>query len=52
MEKTNRRFKVVFAGLHNVQRATKEQNHPLAHFGEPICIGPLLNRGKERKHAP
>jgi hypothetical protein len=49
MEKTNRRFKVVFAGLHNVQRATKEQNHPLAHFGEPICIGPLLNRGEGKE---
>ena len=51
MEKTNRRFKVVFAGLHNVQRATKEQNHPLAHFGEPICIGPLLNRGEGKGSA-
>ena len=49
MEKTNRRFKVVFAGLHNVQRATREQNHPLAHFGEPICIGPLLNRGEGKE---
>jgi hypothetical protein len=46
MEKTNRRFKVVFAGLHNVQRTTKQQNHPLAHFGEPICIGPLLDGGE------
>lgn len=49
MEKTHRRFKVVLAGLHNVQRATKEQNHPLAHFGEPICIGPLLNRGEGKE---
>ena len=46
MERTNRRFKVVFAGLHNVQRTTKQQNHPLAHFGEPICVGPLLDRGE------
>jgi len=46
MEKTNRRFKVVFAGLHNVQRTTKQQNHPLAHFGEPICVGPLLDDGE------
>jgi hypothetical protein len=46
MEKTNRRFKVVFAGLHNVQRTTRQQNHPLAHFGEPICIGPLLDGGE------
>jgi hypothetical protein len=43
MEHTDRRFKVVFAGLHNVQRATRQQNHPLAHFGEPICVGPLLD---------
>jgi AAA domain len=49
MEKTSRRFKVVFAGLHNVQRVTKEQNHPLAHFGEPVCIGPLLNRGEGKE---
>lgn len=46
MERTNRRFKVVFAGLHNVQRTTKQENHPLAHFGEPICIGPLLDNGE------
>jgi hypothetical protein len=46
MEATNRRFKVVFAGLHNVQRTTRQENHPLAHFGEPICIGPLLDRGE------
>ena len=46
MDQTNRRFKVVFAGLHNVQRTTKQSNHPLAHFGEPICIGPLLKNGE------
>jgi hypothetical protein len=46
MERTNRRFKVVFAGLHNVQRTTKQENQPLAHFGEPICIGPLLDGGE------
>ena len=28
MDKTNRRFKVVFAGLHNVQRATRVSNNP------------------------
>jgi len=49
MERTNRRFKVVFAGLHNVQRTTKQKNHPLAHFGEPICVGPLLDRGEWRE---
>ncbi len=42
MESTKRRFKVVFAGLHNVQRSTRQANHPLAHFGQPRCIGPLL----------
>jgi hypothetical protein len=42
MDATGRRFKVVFAGLHNVQRATTLANHPLAHFGEPVCIGPLF----------
>ena len=46
MERTNRRFKVVFAGLHNVQRTIKQENQPLAHFGEPICIGPLLDGGE------
>lgn len=46
MDATGRRFKVVFAGLHNVLRTTQIPNHPLAHFasgrGGPICIGPLL----------
>lgn len=36
------RFKVVFAGLHNVLRTTEQANHPLAHLGEPIKVGPLL----------
>jgi len=49
MDRTNRRFKVVFAGLHNVQRTTKLENHPLAHYGEPICIGPLLDNGEWRE---
>ncbi|MEG4345530.1 sigma-70 family RNA polymerase sigma factor [Microcoleus sp. A003_D6] len=48
MTETNRRFKVVFAGLHNVMRTTRQANHPLAHFGSPICIGPLLNNGEMR----
>lgn len=46
MDQTARRFKVVFAGLHNVQRSTRQANNPLAHFGEPICIGPLLEHGE------
>ncbi len=49
MDITNRRFKVVFAGLHNVQRTTRVENHPLAHLGEAICIGPLLNNGEMRE---
>lgn len=44
MESTNRRFKVVFAGLHNVQRFVSIPNQPLAHFGNPISIGPLEPR--------
>lgn len=41
MTDTERRFKVVLAGLHNVQRFQRLPNQPLAHFGEPVCIGPL-----------
>jgi hypothetical protein len=48
MDRTNRRFKVLFAGLHNVQRTTKQENHPLAHYGDPLCIGPLLANGEWR----
>ncbi len=46
MEQTGRRVKVVFAGLHNVLRITERANHPLAHLGEPINIGPLLTNGE------
>ena len=38
----DRSIKVIFAGLHNVLRTTTQSNHPLAHLGEPICIGPFL----------
>jgi AAA domain len=41
MERTNRRFKVVLSGQNNVLRLTQTPNTPLAHFGQPICIGPL-----------
>lgn len=51
MDRTNRKFKVVFAGLHNVQRTTTQSNHPLAHYGQPICIGPLLGEGELREAA-
>lgn len=50
MEDTGRAFKVVFAGLHNVQRMRRQPNSPLAHLGEPICIGPL-NRTEADKRA-
>jgi hypothetical protein len=50
MDVTSRRFKVVFAGLHNVLRTTEQANHPLAHLGDPIEIGPLLKAG-EWRHA-
>lgn len=41
MNTTNRRFKPVFAGLHQVQRFAALPNQPLAHLGVPIAIGPL-----------
>lgn len=50
MESTGRAFKVVFAGLHNVNRIYKQSNSPLAHLGRPICIGPL-NRTEDDKRA-
>ena len=49
MEKTNRRFKIVFAGVHNIPRMTRIPDHPLAQFGSPISIGPLL--GHEAQEA-
>lgn len=41
MLETQSRFKVIFAGLHNVQRFQSIPNQPLAHFGTPLKIGPL-----------
>ena len=49
MERTQRRFKIVFAGLHDVQRASRDINTPLAHLGTPVCIGPLLDNGEVRE---
>jgi len=40
MTETQRRFKVVFTGLHNVQRFNGIPNQPLAHFGG-LQIEPL-----------
>lgn len=41
MESTGRRFKVVFAGLHQVARFSSYPNQPFAHLGKPVPIGPL-----------
>ncbi len=42
MNESERRFKVVFAGLQHVQRFQGLPNQPpLAHFGRPILVGPL-----------
>ena len=54
MERTDRRFKVVFTGLHDLFRMTilqirnteGDRNPLIAHYGSPICIGPLLNNGE------
>ena len=51
MEETNRAFKVVLAGLHHVQRMYRSPNSPLAHFGSPVCIGPLNTSKDDRKSA-
>ena len=42
MEYTDRRFKVVFAGLHNVQATVRVPNNPFAHLGDQTLIGPML----------
>jgi hypothetical protein len=41
METTERAVKVVFAGLHQTARFERLSNHPLAHLGNPVCVGPL-----------
>jgi hypothetical protein len=42
MNLTDRRFKVVLAGLHQVQRFERQRNVPLAHFAQqPVNVGPL-----------
>jgi len=51
MNDTNRRFKVVFAGLHQVQRVTKDVNQPLAHLGQPLQIGPLNRKPEDLQDA-
>ena len=49
MADTRRRFKVVFSGLHNVQRTARDANSPLAHCGDPICIGPMIGGSEGRE---
>ncbi|MFC7673315.1 hypothetical protein ACFQWH_09555 [Mycolicibacterium sp. GCM10028919] len=44
MESSHRRFKPVFAGLHQVQRFHDTSNTPVAHGGKDILIGPLDSR--------
>jgi len=44
MADTGYRFKVLLAGLHNVQRFQSIPNQPLAHLGRPVLIGPLEAR--------
>lgn len=51
MEETFKRFKVVFAGLHNVRRMLEAPNSPLAHLGKPICIGPLNTSRNDKESA-
>lgn len=41
MDGSNRRFKPVFAGLHQVQRFHSASNGPMAHVGAEIPVGPL-----------
>ncbi len=49
MDRTQFRFKVVFAGLHNVQRTARDPNTPIAHLGEPECIGAFLSDEEMRE---
>ena len=41
MASTERRFKVVFAGLQSVQRYNNWKNHPFAQLGSEVVINPL-----------
>ena len=41
IQRSNLRLKVVFAGLHDVQRFKNISNQPLAHFGRNLLVGPL-----------
>jgi hypothetical protein len=50
IERTRRRFKVVFAGLQNVERFFRDPNSPWQNFGSATLIGPML-RGAELREA-
>ena len=41
IQETRQRFRVVFTGLHDVQRFNNIVNQPLAHFGQNLLVGPL-----------
>ena len=41
MANSDRRFKIVFAGLHSVQRYYHWKNHPFAQLGEELVVNPL-----------
>lgn len=41
MMSSQRRVKVVFAGLHQTGRFETMMNQPLAHLGTPVLVGPL-----------
>jgi hypothetical protein len=43
-DETGRHFKVVFCGLHSVQRFFSYPNHPFAQLGIPLVVGPLAPR--------
>jgi hypothetical protein len=45
---TQGRFKVIFSGLHNVQRMNRHVSSPLPHYGDALCIGPLFDNGEWR----
>jgi hypothetical protein len=51
MDETDRRFKVVFAGLHNVLRTASTSNQPLGHLNEAVRIGPLMMNEREIRAA-
>ncbi|MFF8385215.1 AAA family ATPase [Streptomyces kanasensis] len=48
MEHTHRRFKVVFAGLHQVQRFGHLSNVSTAHGGPDVLVGPLKQHAAVR----